>query len=303
MAWREERTQKILKELKISGGIPDQYLEAYQSGQIKDGDSVLMLLIDEEWYQKKYVIPRGIIPGPKKPKNLNSFLFPGLHHLCAIKTEGLVIWNGAQQVSFTSHPFLFIATADGPGMAFLTGLVGHRSKMGCHLYCGLPGWHKPGGLTYYPALLWPDRTDSHPDIPIDELPAVGSFDYKTNLQHIIQCRNMAKYEQTWLETGITKPSIFCGFDTDHILLVPLCFSSDIMHVATINIGDLLIPLWRGTFRVDPMDNKFTWDWAVLTKDAWKAHGSIITSTTPFLLGSFDRPPHKPAEKINSGYKA
>ncbi|KAG1737201.1 hypothetical protein EDB19DRAFT_1637142, partial [Suillus lakei] len=63
MRWCEERTQKILKELKISGGIPDvyedvlhskQYLEAYQSGQIKDGDSVLMLSIDgAQLYESK----------------------------------------------------------------------------------------------------------------------------------------------------------------------------------------------------------------------------------------------------------
>ncbi|KAG2751377.1 hypothetical protein P692DRAFT_201838975 [Suillus brevipes Sb2] len=323
MAWREERTQKILEELEISGGIPDvyedvlhgkQYLEACQSGQIKDRDSVLMLSIDgaqlyeskqsdcwiyisvlfnhapEEQYQKKYVIPGGIIPGPKKPKNLNSFLFPSLHHLCAIQTKGLIIWNGAQRVSFTSHPFVFIATADGPGMAFLTGLMGHHSKMGCRLYCGLPGRHKLGGPTYYPALLRPDATDSHPDILIDNLPAVGSFDYETSLQRIIQCRNTAEYEQTRLETGIIKPSIFCSFETDHILLVPLCFSSNIMDVAAINVAD-------------PTDDKSIWDWAVLTKDVWKAHGSIIASATPFLPGSFDRPPRNPAEKIHSGYRA
>ncbi|KAG1807870.1 uncharacterized protein BJ212DRAFT_1202391, partial [Suillus subaureus] len=71
-----------------------------------------------------------------KPKNLNSFVFPGLHHLCAIQTEGLAIWDGAQQKEFRSNPFLFVVTADGPGMAFLTGLVGHHGKMGCRLYCG-----------------------------------------------------------------------------------------------------------------------------------------------------------------------
>lgn len=66
-------------------------------------------------------------------------------------------------------------------MAFLTSLVSHHSKMGCRLYCGLPGQHKSGGPTYYPTLLQPDGTDSHPDIPIGKLPSVGSFDYKANL--------------------------------------------------------------------------------------------------------------------------
>jgi len=339
MRWREERTKDILNELKTTGGVPHayedilhgkQYLDACQSGQIKDGDSVLMLSIDgaqlyeskqsdcwiyiwvlfdhapEERYQKKYVLPGGIIPGPKKPKNLDSFIFPGLHHLHAIQTEGLVIWDGAQKRQFLSHPFLFVATADGPGMAFLTGLVGHSGRMGCRLYCGLQGRHKPGAPTYYPVLRRPENSNNHdnqPDILIHELPIAGSFNYERNMERIICCKTMAEYELARLETGISKPSIFCGFDSAHILLVPLCFGSDIMHVAAINTGDLLIPLWRGTFRAEPTDDRSTWTWAVLTKATWKAHGSLIADATPFLPGSFDRPPRNPAEKINSGYKA
>lgn len=63
MYWREERTKKILEELEISGSVPDvyedvlhgkQYLEAYQAGQIKEGDSVLMLSIDgAQLYESK----------------------------------------------------------------------------------------------------------------------------------------------------------------------------------------------------------------------------------------------------------
>jgi hypothetical protein len=338
MRWREEYTKKIFDELKTSGGIPDvyedvlygkQYLDACQSGRIKEGDAVLMFSIDgaqlyeskqsdcwiyiwvvfdhapDERYKKKYVLPGGIIPGPKKPKNLDSFIFPGLHHLRAIQTEGLPIWDGAKKSLFRSNPFLFVATADGPGMAFLTGLVGHHGRFACRLYCGLPGRHKPGAPTYYPALRQPDGPNplDHPDFFIHQLPLPGSFDYERNLERVIRCTNMTEYELARLETGITKPSIFCGFDTDHILLVPLCFGSDIMHIAAINVGDLLLPLWRGTFRAEATDDKSTWDWAVLTKAAWKAHGSLIADATPFLPGSFDRPPRNPAEKINSGYKA
>jgi hypothetical protein len=322
MRWREEYTKKIFDELKTSGGIPDvyedvlygkQYLDACQSGRIKEGDAVLMFSIDgaqlyeskqsdcwiyiwvvfdhapDERYKKKYILPGGIIPGPKKPKNLDSFIFPGLHHLRAIQTEGLPIWDGAKKSLFRSNPFLFVATADGPGMAFLTGLVGHHGRFACRLYCGLPGRHKPGAPTYYPALRQPDGPNplDHPDFFIHQLPLPGSFDYERNLERVIRCTNMTEYELARLETGITKPSIFCGFDTDHILLVPLCFGSDIMHIAAINVGDLLLPLWRGTFRAEATDDKSTWDWAVLTKAAWKAHGSLIADATPFLPGSFD----------------
>ncbi|KAF8971769.1 hypothetical protein BDZ97DRAFT_1650720, partial [Flammula alnicola] len=36
---------------------------------------------------------------------------------------------------------------------------------------------------------------------------------------------------------------------------------------------------------------------------WKRHGQSVADATPFLPGSFDRPPRNPAEKISSGYKA
>jgi hypothetical protein len=99
--------------------------------------------------KKAYVLPGGFIPGPNKPKNMDSFLFPGLHHLCALQREGLYIWDASTNRLFISKLFLGLSTADGPGMAYLNGLVGHHGKYGCRLYCPVPGCHKPNGSHYY----------------------------------------------------------------------------------------------------------------------------------------------------------
>jgi hypothetical protein len=122
-----------------------------------------------------------------------------------IQTEGLPIWDGTKKTLFKSNPFLFVATADGPGAAFLTGLLGHHGRFACHLYCGLPGRHKPGTPTYYPALHQPEGTDhlDHPNFFIDRLPLPGSFDYERNLKHVICCSTMAEYKLARLEIGIT----------------------------------------------------------------------------------------------------
>jgi len=80
---------------------------------------------------KKCVLPGGFITGPKKPKHPDTYLFPSLHHLSALQKEGLHIWDANQQKMVTSHPFLCLATTDGPGMAYLNGLVGHHGKNGC----------------------------------------------------------------------------------------------------------------------------------------------------------------------------
>jgi hypothetical protein len=50
---------------------------------------VLLDLVLDLRYKKKYVLPGGFIPGPKKPKNMDSFVYTGLHHLSALQKDGL----------------------------------------------------------------------------------------------------------------------------------------------------------------------------------------------------------------------
>jgi hypothetical protein len=50
---------------------------------------VLLDLAPDLRYKKKYVLPGGFIPGPKKPKNMDSFVYTGLHHLSALQKDGL----------------------------------------------------------------------------------------------------------------------------------------------------------------------------------------------------------------------
>ncbi|KAI0812771.1 hypothetical protein BC629DRAFT_1280765 [Irpex lacteus] len=79
-----------------------------------------------------------------------------------------------------------------------------------------------------------------------------------------------------------------------------------MHLGSINLPDLLLGLWCGTIACDTGsgDDKGRWDWAVFRDSAlWNKHGKQVAAATPYLPGSFDRPPRNPAEKLHSGYKA
>ena len=307
------------------------YSEAINDDRIKHDDFILMMSFDgaqlyankasDCWifiwvifdrapdgrYLKKNVLPGGFIPGPNKPKNTDSYLFTSLHHLSSLQKEGLRMWDASQQKIVTSKPFFCLATADGPGMAYLNGLVGHHGKNGCRLFCTLPGRHKQGGAHYYPVLLKPDQYtvdgSDHPDIDVYSLPSYSVQDYEEKLKYVMASRSEAEFKRHRLDTGISKPSIFLGLLPKHRFDVPGCFGSDIMHLASLNIPDLLINLWRGTFDCDPKDDKSTWGWAVLQGAVWENHGKDVAACTPYLPGSFDRPPRNPAEKISSGYKA
>jgi hypothetical protein len=341
MHYRDVCTKKILNELNLTNGNilsykdffhGGDYLEAIREGRIKEGDPVLMFSIDgaqlyrskasDCWiyiwvifnydpaagrYTKKHVLYGAIIPGPNKPKIIESFLFPGLHHLSAIQKEGLPIWDASRDVLFVSHPFLALVTADGPAMAYINGLVGHQGKNGCRLYCPLIGRRKPNGSHYYPTLLKPNDYNvegcNHADVNPSSVAFEPFKNYEENLRILVESQNDAQYKKRRLQTGIVKPSIFLGLPRGRILSIPRCFGYDIMHLISLNIPDLLISLWRGTIDCDKDDDRNTWDWAVLRGNTWTAHGKAVASATPYLPGSFDRPPRNPAEKINSGYKA
>jgi hypothetical protein len=340
LSYRQRKTQEIITELQENSGNlsnyedflhGSDYLENVKNGNIQDSDMVLMFSLDgaqlyahkasdcwiyiwvlfdlspDERYKKKHVLPGGFIPGPNKPKNMDSFLFPGLYHLAAVQNEGLPVWDASSSRLFHSRLFLALNTADGPGMAYLNGLVGHHGKFGCRLYCIVPGRHKPNGPHYYPALLKPldfvMPGCDHDDIPHDSLPQTSPQLYFLNLRHVLDSPNETQYKKRRLETGISKPSIFLGIQPARILGIPGCFGSDIMHLGSFNLSDLLLSLWRGVLDHDKDDPPSEWPWAVLVGDTWILHGQHVSAATPYLPGSFDRPPRNIAEKINSGYKA
>ena len=337
MRYLYERTQEILdkyRQKKKFSVIDDivsgwDYLGAYLDGDIKENDIVLMTSIDgvqlyedkdsdcwlyiwivlnlspDKRYRKTHVLPGGFIPGPNKPKNLDSFMVVGLHHLTALQKEGLKIWDSSRNEVFQSEPYLLFTTADGPGLVYWDGLVRHCGKKGCRLYCGVKGRQKDSRSHYYPALLVSDNPhegSNHPDISSANLPPAGNQEYSTNLVHLISSPNQHQFELRHTETGITKAPLILGFNSSRSLGVPLCMTTDVMHLAG-NLSKLLISLWRGSITCAPTDDIATWDWAVLRDEAtWQAHGRAIEEAGIYLPGSFDTKPRNLAEKMNTGYK-
>ncbi len=227
LKYRQKYTEKFLAELTANEGerkMPYRdffdgmdYLQLHIDDKIAPGDMMLLLSMDgaqlyrnkasECWiyiwvildyapdvhYKKRHVLPGGFIPGPNKPKNIDSFMFPGLYHLSALQKEGLKIWDASSDAIFESHPFLALASADGPGMACLNGFVGHQGKVHCQLYCPIKGRHKRGASQYYPVRLKPNGFDvegcDHDDVNLTDLlqnftSGETSARYQKNLSHV-----------------------------------------------------------------------------------------------------------------------
>lgn len=291
-------------------------LDGAQLYQNKKSDTwisiwILHNLSPNQRYQKRHVLPGTIIPGPNKPKIPDSFLFRGIHHLSALQREnngaGLRMWDALEDAVIQSRIIFSLATADAVGITDLDGRVGHHGAHGCRLGCPMRGRHKPHTGHYFAVHLKPNNYTvhdcNHPDIDIRNLGTLSSADYQCNLSKVVSSTDQNDFERNRKETGISKPSILSGLVDNLMFPLPHCFTLDLMHLLFINLGELLIPLWRGTLRCDPTDDQSSWDWATLTGDVWQTHGQLVADATPFFPSSFHRPPRNPAEKISSGYKA
>ena len=286
------------------------YLQAVHEGRITPNDNVLMLSIDgaqlyrnktsDCWiyiwlildfapdgrYLKARVNPGGTIPGPNHPKVMESFLYPGSHHLAAIQREGLAIWNAATDTRYLPHPFFYLTTADAPAIIYINGLVGHRGKVGCRFHCRLKGRREPRAKQHYPALLKPNNYTvsgcDHPDIDIFQHSQgfdcdVQAIEYRRNLRFVLQS-TAGQYKNRRRETGISKPSICDGFDEASILGVPRMFGGDMMHHTALNLPQHNLELWCGKIDCARTDTKANWDWAVLKDATWEDPLQIVRDT-------------------------
>ncbi|KAF9018703.1 hypothetical protein BDZ89DRAFT_1139828 [Hymenopellis radicata] len=262
-------------------------------------------------YKQKYVFPAFVIKGPNKPKVLDSFLFRGLHHLSAIQREnegkGLLMWDGSKNQLCYSRTFFAFGTADAVGLPELDGRVGHHGARACRMGCPMKGRHKPGVGHYYAPHLRPHNFDvadcDHDDIEIRELNILTPEQYALDLAEVCTASTETAYKAARKRTGISKPSILSGLSEEQTFPIPCTFCPDAMHLAHLNLQDLLLSLWRGTIDCEPTDCKDLWDWMVFTGQTWKDHGQEVADATKYFPSSFHRPPRNPAEKISSGFKA
>ena len=119
-------TATIITEIEVNGGQIAAYDDIYQSskyladisqGDIAQDDIILILSINgtqlyqmkasnpwiSKWiignylqYKKKIVLTSTFMPGLKKPKHPDRFMFPALYCLVTLQKEGHMIWDAAQ---------------------------------------------------------------------------------------------------------------------------------------------------------------------------------------------------------------
>lgn len=319
-------TGKDLQNLAASLGVPELTPHDTLVGMSIDGAQIYQDKQSDTWfgiwivysrspetrYMRRYVLPAFLIPGPNKPKHVESFLFRSFYHLSAIQREndgaGLKVYDAQLKDSVYSRVFFIFGTADAVGLPELDGRVGHHGARGCRIGCPMQGRHKPGIPHYYPVHLKPnydpgdaDNPQGRPDYNFSHVQSPTVAQYDAHLQQVIHAINQAAYDRARKLTGISRPSLISALL--YALPPPKCFTVDLMHLLFNNIPALMLSLWRGTMKCEGSDSKDSWEWMTFIGDAWKAHGRQVAEAKENFPSSFHRAPRDPSESLNSGYKA
>ncbi|PPQ78920.1 hypothetical protein CVT24_012419, partial [Panaeolus cyanescens] len=88
-------------------------------------------------FKKQYCINVGTIPGPRKPKDWDSFLWPLFEELVKLQ-RGVEAYDPVLDVLFLLCAFLVIAFGDIPAVSLMMRMKGHNGYRPCR-FCNITG--------------------------------------------------------------------------------------------------------------------------------------------------------------------
>jgi len=99
------------------------------------------------WIHMGNIIDLGTIPGPKKPKDANSFLFPAVQELSQLE-QGVVAFESLSDSLFVMRAYLIRVFGDIPTVSMLMRMKGHNGTSPCCM-CKIVGIRAVGEKTLY----------------------------------------------------------------------------------------------------------------------------------------------------------
>lgn len=229
------------------------------------------------------VIAMGDIPGPKKPWDIDSFLYPLIQELIQLMI-GVSAFDALTKTLFLLRAFLIVVFGDIPAVSMLMKMKGHNAICPCRM-CSIIGVRSltPRATTHYVPL---DRR-KHPAKPNPPAYSADSLPLRTHHSFICQAR-----EVQFATTDAMRKHLSQRYGIKGIPLLsslgsmsfPLSFPFDFMHLIWENLIPNLIALWTGNFK----DLDHTNEPYVLELSVWDAIGvasSAASDTLPSAFGA------------------
>lgn len=253
----------------------------------------------EERFQRDNIICVGVIPGPKKPHDCDSFLWLLVSELLLL-ASGVLAYDVLEAINFMLRVYVILGGGDIPAMTMVLRMKGHNAFCPCRM-CRILG------------VMIPDSTASVYYIPLDRSrhpsilgstseSTVSKYDplalpLRTHAEFVQQAREVqssstkAAAERLAKAYGIKGVPVLSYLSS---LSFPISFPFDFMHLFWENTLPNLVMLWTGTFKgLDEGDEQYQIDtttWEAIGK-ATAASGATVPSVFGPRLPNFARDRH------------
>lgn len=188
----------------------------------------------------------GVVPGPKKPKDWDSFFWPAMEELLRLAI-GVRAFNSLSKSLFSLRAHLIIAFGDIPAVSMIMRMKGHNGLAPCRM-CNIKALRIPksSNKTHYVPL---DRS-RHPSVRSSEstiksynpanLPLRTHDEFISQAHEVDMATTKAQEEHLAKSYGIKGTPILSYI---HSLSFPKSFPYDFMHLVFENVIKNLLDLW------------------------------------------------------------
>ena len=198
----------------------------------------------ETRFHKDNVIPAGIIPGPNKPLDMDSFLHPLVQELVQLEIS-TTAFDGLSKVVFLLRAHLLVVSGDIPAVAVLMRMKGHNGFLPCCM-CKMVGVMVPPSHTYYVPLHRQNASGSSLGLYDPSNLPMRTHDGFMKEANEVQFAAMSTLEQNLAtKFGIKGIPLLSSLGS---LSFPASFPYDFMHLIWENLIPNLVLFWTGHFK-------------------------------------------------------
>jgi hypothetical protein len=198
-----------------------------------------------------HILCVGVIPGPLKPKDADSFAYPLIMELLEL-LNGVATFDNERNELFALCAYLIVVFGDIPAISMIMRMKGHNAIFPCRM-CLIKGVRVPASrnTSHYVPL----HRSNHPTVLADNL-EIQNYDpnnlpLRTHDQFLEQARHVQLAPSGAEEQRRAKACGIKGIPVlSHLpsLFFPTSFPFDFMHLIWENLIPNLILLWTGKFK-------------------------------------------------------
>ena len=236
-------------------------------------------------FHMEHILALGVIPGPKKPKDFDSFLYPFLQELFRLM-QGVRALDILTSAFFILRAYLIAVFGDIPAISMVMRMKGHNGVCPCRM-CEIKGIRIPGSksVTHYVPL----NQAPHPTVRADK-DRVQRYDprnlpMRTHVALLEQAKKVELAQSGAEADALSKQYGIKGtplLSYIRSLSFPVSFPYDFMHLIWENLVPNLILHWTGKFKgLD--DGKECYE---LSDAIWESIGAGTAKSGSFIPSAY-----------------